>query len=134
MKLKRKLGQKTSIPTASMADIAFLLLVFFMVTTVFQKDSGIPLILPEAEAVKKVPKRTITRVWIDKSDRISIDDKLVPVNLVAAVIAEGMSKNPGLLVAIRADKECNYKVVDDVMEQLKRANALRISLIADLER
>ncbi len=134
MKLKRKMGQKTSIPTASMADIAFLLLVFFMVTTVFQKDSGIPLNLPEAEAVKKVPKRTITRVWIDKSDRISIDDKLVPVDLVAAVIAEGMSKNPGLLVAIRADKECNYKVVDDVMEQLKRANALRISLIADLER
>ncbi len=134
MKLKRKMGQKTSIPTASMADIAFLLLVFFMVTTVFQKDSGIPLNLPEAEAVKKVPKRTITRVWIDKSDRISIDDKLVPVDLVAAVIAEGMSKNPGLLVAIRADKECNYEVVNDVMEQLKRANALRISLIADLER
>ncbi len=134
MKLKRKMGQKTSIPTASMADIAFLLLVFFMVTTVFQKDSGIPLNLPEAEAVKKVPKRTITRVWIDKSDRISIDDKLVPVDLVAAVIAEGMSKNPGLLVAIRADKECNYEVVNDVMEKLKRANALRISLIADLER
>ena len=54
MRFQRKSRVGSVIPTASMADISFLLLVFFMVSTVFVRYRGIPVTLPEAEKIEKL--------------------------------------------------------------------------------
>ncbi len=58
--MKRKQKVSDEIPTASMADIAFLLLVFFLTTTVFNEEKGLPIVLPEqAEEQEVSPKNLI---------------------------------------------------------------------------
>ena len=93
-KFQRKSNVGQSIPTSSMADIAFLLLVFFMVTTIFKLEDGLPVKMPKAEAGQKQPRDLITHIWIDRNDNISINDKLMPAEKVEPVIYAKLIENP----------------------------------------
>lgn len=128
---KAKVGQ--SIPTSSMADIAFLLLVFFMVTTIFKLEDGLPVQLPKAEAGVKIPRERVAHIWIDRSGDISINDKLLAVPQVQSVIYSKLVANPALIVAFNVDKGSRFEIVGKVMDQLKKANATRVSFTAEPE-
>jgi biopolymer transport protein ExbD len=117
-----------------MADIAFLLLVFFMVTTIFKLEDGLPVEMPKAEAGIKVPRELVQHIWIDKANHISINDKLVPVESIEPSIYAKLVGNPALVIAFNVDKNTSFKIVDEVMEQLKSANATRASFTADFEK
>lgn len=127
---KRKNARGSSIPTASTGDIAFLLLIFFMVTTIFIKETGLVVDLPRAEAGEKIKQDMVANIFISKRGQISIDDMLVRAPDVAPLIGQKIAANPALIVAFKADKETPYKVVSDVMEALKEVNALRVSFNA----
>lgn len=133
-KFHRKANVGQSIPTSSMADIAFLLLVFFMVTTIFKLEDGLPVQMPKAEAGIKVPRELVSHIWIDKANHISINDKLIPVESVEPIIYAKLVGNPALVIAFNVDKNTNFRIVNDVMEQLKKANATRASFTADFEK
>ena len=124
---KRKNARGSSIPTASTGDIAFLLLIFFMVTTIFIKETGLVVDLPRAEAGEKVKQDLVSNIFISRRGLISIDDMLVRPQDVSALMGQKISTNPSLIVAFKADKETPYKVVSEVMEELKEVNALRVS-------
>jgi biopolymer transport protein ExbD len=81
-KLLRKKRPKASIPTASMSDISFLLLLFFMVSTVFVKEKGLSVELPKAFEIEKIPRNHAVTIYVDKNENISIDDLLVPLENV----------------------------------------------------
>jgi biopolymer transport protein ExbD len=117
-----------------MADIAFLLLVFFMVTTIFKLEDGLPVEMPKAEAGIKVPRELVQHIWIDKANHISINDKLVPVESIEPIIYAKLVGNPALVIAFNVDKNTSFKIVDEVMDQLKNANATRASFTADFEK
>ncbi len=128
MKFSRKQEAKASIPTASMPDIIFMLLIFFMVTTVFKEYRGLPILTPAARSTEKVEaKRNITYVWADKNNRISIDDKIVPVDAVSDIIGEKFAANRRLIISLKIDKEVKMGLVSDIQEQLREAYALRIN-------
>jgi biopolymer transport protein ExbD len=129
----RRTKKDTYIPTASMGDIAFLLLIFFMVTTIFRKESGLPVELPRAEAGEEVNRELVTNVYINRSGQISIDDRLVQIKHVSEVIRPKISGNPQLIVAFKTDTYTNYEVVSDVMEQLKEVNAVRVFFNNDVD-
>jgi biopolymer transport protein ExbD len=76
-KFEKKQKAGAVIPTSSMADIAFLLLVFFMVTTVLKLEEGLPISLPKAEAAQDIPRENVAHIWVDRAGRISINDMLV---------------------------------------------------------
>lgn len=114
-----------------MADIAFLLLIFFMVTTIFKMEDGLPVTLPRAETAQKQKREKIMHIWIDTAGRISINDKLLRVNQVEDVLVSMLSERPDLIVAFNADDRAPYGVVSDVMEELKDANAIRVSFTSD---
>jgi len=127
MKLQRKRQYKASIPTASMSDIAFLLIIFFMVVTVFRKARGLPVQLPTARTTERILKqRDLSYIWISKDGRISVDDNLVSPKKVSMIFRAKIQENPALVVSIKADKSTEYKHVYSVMEALREANALRI--------
>ncbi len=110
-----------------MADIAFLLIVFFMVTTIFKLEQGLPITLPRSVAGEKIPRERIAHIWIDKLGTISVDDLVVSVYDIEPLMARKMMENPALIISFNTDAQAAYQVVNESMERLKMANALRVS-------
>jgi len=121
----------STVPTGSMADIAFLLLIFFMVTTIFRQEDGLEVKLPRAETGEKLDRQNISAIWIDRNRRISIDDALVSVPMIEAIMAKKADENPRLVVAFKTDKDAPYYIMHDVMEQLKLALATNVAFNHD---
>jgi biopolymer transport protein ExbD len=127
LELRRKAGTGARIPTSSMADIAFLLIVFFMVTTIFKLEQGLAITLPRSTAGEKIPREKVAHIWIDRKGTISIDDLVVGVQDIEPLILAKIRENPGLIVSFNTDERAPYRIVNDAMERLKLASALRVS-------
>ena len=130
MKITKNQGVANSIPTGSMADIIFLLLIFFMVTTIFKMEEGLPITLPRAESGSELERERLIHIWADRFSRISINDKLMRVESISPVIASRLKENFSLIVAFNIDKRTKYQLVSDVMDQLKDANAVNVTFVS----
>ena len=133
MKFQRRQGVENNIPTASMADIIFLLLIFFMVTTIFKLEEGLPITLPRAKSGADQERERLVHIWADRFERISINDKLVNLTNIHAIISARLEENSGLIVAFNVDHKTKYFLVSDIMEQLKDANAVNVSFTSIAE-
>ena len=127
MKIKRRIKVKNEIPTASMADIIFNLLLFFMVTSIFKMEEGLPIKLPRAKSGTDTQKQQIMHIWADRFERISINDKLVRVEHIQGIMASRLEENRSLIVAFNIDARAKYKIVSNIMDQLKEANAINVT-------
>ncbi len=127
MELRRKAGTGARIPTSSMADIAFLLIVFFMVTTIFKLEQGLAITLPRSTAGDKIPREKVAHIWIDRTGVISIDDMVISVPDIEPMVLSKIRENNGLIISFNTDEKAPYKMVNEAMERLKLANALRVS-------
>lgn len=130
MRFSKKKDEPAGIPTGSMADIAFLLILFFMVTTVFRAERGLDVVLPEAEEGRKLPNKGIVHIYAAGS-MISIDDNQLTIDQVGMYMTKKMQIDPATIVSLRIDQETKYDVVGDLFEQLSEARALRVSLATD---
>ena len=130
MKITKKQGVQNSIPTGSMADIIFLLLIFFMVTTIFKMEEGLPISLPRAETGSELEREKLMNIWADRFSRVSINDKLVQVELIDAVVTRRFEENRGLIVAFNVDRRTKYDLVSQIMDQLKEANAVNVTFVS----
>lgn len=78
MGIKKKNREEGAISTAAMPDIIFMLLIFFMVSTVIRNERGLPVRIPAAVNAKKIEgKRNFSYCYVDTKERISVDDKLL---------------------------------------------------------
>jgi len=151
--LKRKSRVEETIPTASMADIAFLLLIFFMVSTVFRKEKPLKIVMPEAEALKKTEfkSKNIIHVWVNHDDPttpgineegwVYVDDVAYNLTdpgkanaLVEKLRQEYIERKGKLLIAFRADKGIPYNKINRVLEVLKAANTVQVMFATNLEK
>lgn len=130
MKIGKKQGVQNTIPTGSMADIIFLLLIFFMVTTIFKMEEGLPISLPRAETGSELEREKLMNIWADRFNRVSINDKLVQVELIDAVVSKRFEENRGLIVAFNVDRRTKYDLVSRIMDQLKEANAVNVTFVS----
>lgn len=133
------LGSKKSkvsdeIPSSSMADIAFLLLIFFLVTTTFPKDKGLAMLLPESESEVEVSQRNILHVIITPTGAVNIrrgesqQEQTVRPEDVEAIWRQDVAENENLIAAVKTDPNTPYRFMIDVLDALQSAGALRISL------
>ena len=115
-----------------MADIAFLLLIFFIVTTVFVEfRPEHPPEIPLAESIDPLKnRRNIMNLWISPRGIIQIDSALVNLEGVAPTVLRRIQSNPQTIVLIKSDQDTRYGRVSEVIEELRRANALRIAFSA----
>ena len=128
MKFSRKTKLSTEIPTASMPDIIFMLLIFFMVTTVLREYSGLPVTLPKAKRIEKLKsKRHTSHIWVSKYGLISIDDRLFAVDDVAKIMYDKRSADPQVVVSLKADEEAKMELVSKIHEKLRDADALKLN-------
>jgi biopolymer transport protein ExbD len=132
-KIATKQKKKVEIPTASMADIIFNLLLFFMVTSIFKMEEGLPIQLPRAKTGADTQRQQIMHIWADRAGRISINDKLVRVEMIQGIMASVLEENRNIIVAFNVDTRTKYKVVSDIMDQLKEANAVNVSFTSVYE-
>jgi biopolymer transport protein ExbD len=135
MKLARRSKGGAEIPTASMSDIAFLLILFFMVTTVFSTEQGLKLTLPKAEATQRIRlRRNTTNVWIDREGHVSIDDKIIPdTEAFGNKLLQILAEKPDLVVLLRVDKNARYGQISDLIEKMKEVNALKLTFATQFE-
>ncbi len=126
--IKRKKAVLTEIPSASMADIAFLLLVFFLVTTTISMDKGIGLVLPAIGEEIEVNPKNITKILINATGQILLDEELVPVNQLRGRIRTMLARNDKLIVSVKTHPQTKHHAFIDVLDQLKQAGASRISI------
>ncbi|MBN98555.1 MAG: biopolymer transporter ExbD [Gemmatimonadetes bacterium] len=135
MKFNRKAKVVAAVPTASMADISFLLLVFFMVTTVFVRYRGLPVRMPAAEKIEKLEnRRIVTHIWIDGQGVIRIEEQDIGLDQVAKIMNRKMIQDPRTIVSIKADADAEFGLIADVLEELRKAEALRVNFATNQER
>ena len=128
MKFSKKIKLNSDIPTASMPDIIFMLLIFFMVTTVLREYSGLPINLPKAKRIEKLKsKRHTSHIWVSKEGLISIEDKLYPVDDVRHIMYEKRSTNPQIVTSLKADEEARMGLVSGIHNELRKADALKLN-------
>jgi biopolymer transport protein ExbD len=132
IKIERKAKIKIGIPTASMPDIIFQLLIFFMVSTVLREFQGLKVILPDASKIEKLPtKRHVTTIWVDRFNNTVIDDYTVKrVGDLRTLVYNKLVADPQLIVSLRVDKRADMGIVIDIQQELRKANALKINYSA----
>ena len=128
MEFKKKQKASSKIPTASLPDIIFMLLLFFMVATVMKEYQGLSVILPEAENIEKLEtKRHVSYIWLAKDGRIAIDDRLMDMDQVRHFMYEKRVNDPQLVVSLRADRGSNMSLISDLHQELREADALKVN-------
>ena len=131
---KKKSKVSDEVPTSSMADIAFLLLIFFLVTTVFPKDKGLAVVLPEPGEEQQISQKNILHLIIQPSGIVEVKrGESQQVQQMRPQEIEGLwrqevSANPNLIAAVKTHPDAPYKFMVDVLDALQSADALRISL------
>ena len=132
---KKKKFQESGIPTASLPDIVFLLLVFFLVTTTIDMDKGINMTLPDRGGQVKIRKQNICNVLINAQGQVLVDDEpvempLLKESLQEKIRARGLDAEgiPILIISIKTDRETPYSAYIEVIDQAKLAGAKRISI------
>ncbi len=131
MKLNRKNKTSNEISTSSLPDIIFMLLIFFMVTTVMREFEGLDVVLPRAETIEKLEsKRHTSYIWSTKDGLVSVDDKLVNMNDLGEVMYLKITKDPKLTVSLKADENSVMETLTDIHTQLRKAQALKLNYSA----
>ncbi|MCW5516296.1 ExbD/TolR family protein [Muriicola sp. Z0-33] len=142
---KKKDGDLPAVSTASLPDIVFMLLFFFMTVTVM-KDSSLMVqnTLPNATEIKKLEKKDrVLYIYVGKPTReyqkvfgtepkIQLNDKFASVSEVGDFILQERAKKPQelqnvLTTAMKVDKDANMGLLSDIKLELRKVNALKIN-------
>ena len=116
------------INSSSMADIAFLLLVLFLVTTTISMDKGISLVLPSEGNELEVNRKNIVNILMNESGKVLFDDKPTKVNAISGIVERKLSGNPNLIFSVQTHPRTKYQDYLNVLDQLKEAKATKISI------
>ena len=116
------------INSSSMADIAFLLLVFFLVTTTISMDKGISLVLPSEGNEMEVNKKNIVNILVNESGKILVDDKPSRIKEIKSIAEKRIVQNSNVIFSVQTHPRTKYQVYLKVLDQLKAAKAQKISI------
>jgi biopolymer transport protein ExbD len=130
--LKRRQRSEAEIPTASMSDISFLLLLFFLVTTTIDVDTGIGMTLPEyipIEEQTKVPvsKERMAALLVNENGDVLLDGKGIAIPQIAKTLKPRIQSkielpsNKKLIVSVKTDRKTNYNLYIKTLDQVKQA-------------
>jgi biopolymer transport protein ExbD len=132
--MKKKNRPSGEIPTSSMADIAFLLLVFFLVTTVFDEQRGLRIVLQEADSEVEVSQRNVLHIMIQPNGIVHLRRGEAPAvqpiqaSQLGAIWRQEFANNPNLIASVKTSPQAPYRFMVDVLDQLQAARAERIAL------
>ena len=135
MNINKKTKQKSTVSTASLPDIIFMLLIFFMVTTVMKTFDGLKVQDPSARKIEKLENRkNVIYIWQTKDGSVCVDDQtLTNINDVSEILKYKLeaSIDPGkMVVQFKADQNTTMELIQQVHTECRQANALKLSYAA----
>lgn len=136
---KKQAGSKQEVPTSAMPDVIFILLFFFMVTTVLREVTlKVRVNLTQAENIEKIEqKRLLSYVYIGPErlpgnklgeDKVQIDDAIVEdIGGIRTLMYDKLREQPKLIVSLRVDENSEFGLLTDVQKELQQASTFRIN-------
>jgi biopolymer transport protein ExbD len=112
-------------------DIVFLLLVFFMLTSHFVKEERIALELPNAESGSALEEKKHLEVVIDAEGKIMIDNRIVEITDLDAVLGDALEKRDEKIVRIRGDHAATLGRAVTIMDAARKANAQAVDIVTE---
>ncbi|WP_340104950.1 ExbD/TolR family protein [Rhodohalobacter sp. 8-1] len=139
-KFKKKQAEtKQAVPTSAMPDVVFMLLIFFMVTTVLREvELQVQIEYAQAENIEKIEqKRLVSYIYIGPQrlgnnrlgeTKVQIDDTLVDdMGAIRNIMYDKIMEEPRLIVSLRVDQDSEFGIITDVQQELRHAGTLRVN-------
>lgn len=128
--IKKRSKVTSEFNTASMSDINFLLLIFFLVSTMFAVEKGLPMALPgKASQTVKLKRDNVLTIQAYKNGSIVMRGTgPVSIREIKTIIEKKLLQNPKLVVVIETHPDADYGIMVDILDELRLARATRISL------
>lgn len=127
MKFKRTVQMdEEGIPITNLVDVLFLLIVFFMLSTVLSFDRGIGVNLPETQQAGRISNKGVS-ILVDRSGKVFVDGVSVPLDRLGAAVVE-RQKLMGRNVILKSDRETRYQSIADVIDRLLEVGIADLSL------
>lgn len=136
---KKQANTKQDVPTSAMPDVVFMLLFFFMVTTVLRETTlKVKVDLTTATNIEKIEqKRLVSYIYIGPErlpnnrfgeDKVQIDDSIQPdIGAIRKIMYDKLLEENRLIVSLRVDENSEFGLLTDVQEELKQAGTFRIN-------
>lgn len=131
VQVKRRRRDDNEINMASISDIVFLLLIFFMVATIFNQELGLPIILPaktEQQTEVKIKQSNVADLKIDQNDQITLDDAPIRLNQIKNELERRLVANSKLVVILSTHPKAQYGTMVAVLDEIRLADARRVSI------
>lgn len=132
VKIRRVSKAQEEMNMSSISDIVFLLLIYFMVVTVFQQDIGMPFALPAAQENQddavKVKESDVTDIDISANNVITVDGRPMRVNGIQRELERRLAENPKLIVMLNNDPKADYGVFASVLDEVRLAKCRKVSI------
>ena len=129
-KRRAKAEEDTAIDMTPMLDIVFIMLIFFIVTATFVKESGIDVTRPDAETAVKQSRVGIL-IAINEHNEVWINRREVDLAAVRANVEKLHAENPQGGAVIQADKQAQTGILVEIMDQIRLAGVGSISIAAE---
>jgi len=136
---KKQAGTKQEVPTSAMPDVVFMLLFFFMVTTVLREVTlKVKIDLTQASNIEKIEeKRLVSYIYIGPerlpgnklgNDKVQIDDSIQEdIGAIRQIMYDKLLEEQRMIVSLRVDESSEFGLLTDVQEELKQAQTFRIN-------
>lgn len=136
---KKQANTEQKVPTSAMPDVVFMLIIFFMVTTVMREvELQVQIEYTEAENIEKIErKRLISYIYIGPErlagnnlgdTKVQIDDAIIDdIYAIRTIMYDKLLEQPELIVSLRVDETSEFGIITDVQQELRHANTLRIN-------
>jgi biopolymer transport protein ExbD len=131
VQLKRRRQGAAEINMASISDIVFLLLIFFMVATIFNQELGLPLILPaktDKNEEVKVKQSNVADLKIDSYNQVTLDDVPIRINQIKNELIRRLRSNAKLVVILSTHPDADYGTMVAVLDEIRLAKARRMAI------
>jgi biopolymer transport protein ExbD len=134
--IRRNSKVEDKIPTSSMADIAFLLLVFFLTTTVFDEEQGLQVVLPERgpESEQEVSPKNLIFYLVQPDGSVVVrrgesqQEQRVTARQVEGIMRQALTANPNIIGVVQTSPQARYEDMISVLDGIQSAGATRFSL------
>ena len=130
MRRKSRANDEAEINITPMLDIVFIMLIFFIVTTSFVKESGVSVSTPQADSATRQENANIF-IAITAQGEVWIDRRPVDPRAVRTIVARLHADNPEGSVIIQSDEDASTRMLVEVMDQVRLAGVVGIAIAAD---
>ncbi|HKP95992.1 MAG TPA: biopolymer transporter ExbD [Fibrobacteria bacterium] len=130
--VRKRRKKDVEIAIVNLVDVIFILLIFFIMTTTFSKETGLDITKPAAGSAGQLEKENIL-VGISKEGTIHLDERQVDLAMLQAILRRELAEDADRAVVIISDRDADMGAVVDVMDECNLAGVRKVSVAANQE-